>query len=191
MQFDASLWRDRSWRKFCAGLGKSRTKNRETAWYLDQLAIDGISKTIPWCEKHGLSVNFTRRTDGAYYGDKKLIEITCNARPLRQLIYLLHECGHHLIDVCSPYDQRFAAGYAYAEHPADASLVPKLTLANRVSTLEEEFEAWRRGWKLVKKLSIDLKREHFEQVRISCLSSYILWANTPNDRQKPSSRNHS
>ena len=85
-------------------------------------------------------------------------------------MYLLHECGHHLIGM-KEHHERFGQGYPLGNDPAVAK-----TKAHKVACLEEEFEAWHRGWKLARRLGLAITRSDFDELRIECLKSYIDWA---------------
>ena len=45
----------------------------------------------------------------------------------------------------------------------------------RISLIEEEFEAWKRGKRLAKRLGIQLDEARFEKHKAQCLMSYIHW----------------
>jgi endonuclease I len=45
----------------------------------------------------------------------------------------------------------------------------------RISLIEEEFEAWKRGKRLAKRLGIQLDEARFEKHKAQCLMSYINW----------------
>ena len=89
------------------------------------------------------------------------------------MIVLLHECGHHLIGVNDDHD-RFGMGYPQSD--------PEITKTfhHRVSCLEEEMEAWHRGWKLAKRLNLTVDRDVFDAMRLKCIRSYIKWTVKPN-----------
>ncbi|HAN16499.1 MAG TPA: hypothetical protein DCP73_13260 [Chloroflexi bacterium] len=83
-------------------------------------------------------------------------------------MYMLHECGHHLIGM-KEHHQRFGMGYPQTD-PAVTR-----TFLHRVSCLEEELEAWHRGWKLSQRIGMSLNRDNFDRVRLECIRSYIKW----------------
>lgn len=137
---------------------------------VDVLAIQDIEKLVAWCAERCITVTFAKKEDGLYEPETKEITISCRAHPTKQAIYLMHECGHHLIGM-KEHHERFGMGYPKVHDPN----VVKTNL-HRIACLEEEFEAWHRGWKLGRRLALNVKREDFDVVRIDCLKSYMKWA---------------
>ena len=60
----------------------------------------------------------------------------------------------------------------------------KRTFHHRMSCLEEEIEAWHRGWKLAVRLGLSVTREEFDVVRLDCLKSYVRWTLQPETMEK-------
>ena len=63
----------------------------------------------------------------------------------------------------------------------------KRSLRHRVEVVDEEFEAWRRGWRLGVKIGIlcpDNRRE-YERTRSIMLRSYMAWALQPMSIDEP------
>jgi hypothetical protein len=170
--FDGKLWRDRSWARLRRATGDGRpTRSSEKKWAVDAYAIDDIERVVGWCDSRGIEVLFGRRSGGVYDEAAKKIIISAHAPPRKQLVYLLHECGHHLVSAAGVEDDRFKMGYSSAVGAGDRTFVHKLAV------LEEEFEAWHRGWRLAKRLELTLSREEFDTTRLECLKSYIRWTN--------------
>lgn len=168
--FDANLWRARCWARFERAVrqgGSQATFERQ--WFLEVQAIDDMANLIEWCAARGIDVLFGKKQNGTYDWACKRIIIACHARPQRQLAYLLHECGHHLIGM-KEHHERFGMGYPQTD--------PELrrTFLHKVSCLEEELEAWHRGWKLSRRLKLSLDRATFDAVRLECIKSYIKWS---------------
>lgn len=103
-------------------------------------------------------------------GEKHTIRVSSRASPRRQLAYVLHEVGHYLV-AASPGAERYASGYPGADHPSLSR-----TLLHRFTVLEEEFEAWHRGWKLAEGLSLSLPRDVYDAIRVECLKTHVAWA---------------
>jgi len=135
------------------------------------MCIDKLATVVDWCNFKGLRVVFGKVCGGTYITGEKVIKLAGRASPEKQLYMLLHECGHHLIGFDGE-DERFGMGYPYAEDPN-----VNATFHHRIACLEEEIEAWHRGWKLAKRLHLQLERQTFDKVRLECLRSYIKWAN--------------
>ena len=128
----------------------------ETNWALEVLAIRDLYLLVDWCSGHKLKVSFAKKSNGEYRSCDKQIIVSTHLSPRKQVVVLLHECGHHLIDGQDIQD-RFALGYS--------QINPEIikTFSHRLACLEEEFEAWHRGWKLAKRLSLTVDRDYFDE----------------------------
>lgn len=170
-EFNKQLWRDRALARFKRSCRKSSKLKADESWARDVRHIDAISEVVAWCASKGIKVQFGKKAGGLYDSLSKTITMTSHAGPEKQLYMLLHECGHHLIGFKAD-DERFGMGYPKVEDPHFNT-----TFHHRVACLEEEIEAWHRGWKLARRLQLKLDRLAFDKVRLECLKSYIKWAN--------------
>jgi len=173
MEFNSELWKERAWARYTRAVQSGRAqKIDETNWALDVLAINDLELLVNWCKNHKLKVVFAKKSNGTYYHDDKQITICSNLSPRSQVIVLLHECGHHLIEV-QELHERFVLGYSQTD--------PEITktFEHRIACLEEEFEAWHRGWKLARRLCLCVDRESFDKYRVKCLRTYIKWSLKP------------
>ena len=103
--------------------------------------------------------------------DVKIIEIYSLNGIESRLFALLHECGHALIRRdWTKFKTEFCA---HAEHDGDGR---KETKSLKISTLEEEFEAWKRGWKLAKRLNLQLDKDAYTKHKNKYIMTYIEWA---------------
>ena len=103
--------------------------------------------------------------------DSKVIEIYSLNGVESRLFALLHECGHALI---RKNWTKFKTQYpAHAEHDGDGR---KETKRFKISTLEEEFEAWKRGWKLAKRLNLKLDKDAYTKHKNKYIMTYVKWA---------------
>jgi len=103
--------------------------------------------------------------------DAKIIEIYSLNGVESRLFALLHECGHALIRRdWTKFKTEFCA---HAEHDGDKR---KETNSFKISTLEEEFEAWKRGWKLAKRLNLQLDKDAYTKHKDKYIMTYIKWA---------------
>jgi len=175
-EFDANLWRARSWARFERAIQQGGEQQPlEKQWFEEVQCITDIGLLVDWCASRGLAVLFGKKQNGTYDSVGKRIVIACHARPKRQLAYLLHECGHHLIGM-KEHHQRFGMGYPQTDPEV------RRTFLHRVSCLEEELEAWHRGWKLSRRLNLSLDRATFDTIRLECIKSYIKWTLQRNTR---------
>lgn len=136
----------------------------------DHAAARNLAKLVDWCGKRGLEVLFTRHENGTYDEIDKIILIAANALPEKQVFYLIHECGHHLIHQHPGNPNRFELGY----DQTDPEILRRFD--HRLACLEEEIEAWQRGRNLARKLRLKLDEEALNQLRVHCLHSYTKWA---------------
>jgi len=179
-EFDPALWesraygrRDRALDKGCSQSAAEHELKRNLA------AVDDLSSIIGWASKKGIKVFFTRKESGMYQSHLKMVTISATYCPVNQCVILLHELGHHLVDSKSNVDERFKLGYPRQWIPSAHHEFP-----HRLACLEEEMEAWHRGWKLAKKLKLHVTREEFDEMRVKCLKSYIDWSINPGPRPK-------
>lgn len=174
IEFNLDLWKERAWARLKRAARKSKSKAKrdvaETQWYRDVVFSGKIHVIVNWCNSKGIKVLFGKKVGGTYDTLSKTICITGRAHPEKQLYYLLHECGHHLIGF-TEHDERFGLGYPQTENPEVNTTFP-----HRLACLEEEIEAWHRGWKLSKRLKLKLNRKEFDAIRIECIRSYVKWA---------------
>lgn len=178
-EFDREKWRMIAWERLRrSSKKKSKSKKVDTSWLIDLIAIDNITKIVEWCKDHGLKVEFSSKCTGIYCPNSRTIKIPSKLHFEKQVHYLLHECGHHLIDSDEHHD-RFGMGYPKFNDP-----IIKKTFLHRVSCLEEEMEAWNRGWRLSNRLDLNVNREEFDKVRLNCIRTYIKWALSPGPSEK-------
>jgi hypothetical protein len=172
--FDPNVWRDRAWSRLTRIASDPTTtvevlSATEASWAQDVVAVSDLEALVAWCSRRRLKVFFVKKPGGTYSSSDKTIEISSRLRPLNQLIVLLHECGHHLV----PWNDRFDMGYPQIDEAVTR------TFHHRVTCLEEEMEAWHRGWRLAVRLSLRLDRRQFDDVRLKCLRTYVKWVIKP------------
>lgn len=170
--FDSKLWRERSWARLRRATGRGRPSKRvEGLWAADQYAISDMETVVGWCVARGVTVCFGKRSGGVYDESLRRIVLSAHAPARKQLVYLLHECGHHLVSSSGGEDDRFKMGYSAPSPDVEHTFVHKLAV------LEEEIEAWQRGWRLARRLALSLTRAEFDSIRLECLKSYVQWTN--------------
>lgn len=103
--------------------------------------------------------------------------ITVNTRQgiEKQLYSLLHECGHILV---RKNNKSFAQDYPN-QHKAEAYPSQRRyekSKQYKTDVIMEEVEAWRRGYKLAKRLNININKKNYDNLARECLYSYIKWA---------------
>ncbi len=94
----------------------------------------------------------------------------------KRLYVLMHEVGHVLIRWnWDKFEKEFSS---HAGHYMDGRRSRSRDF--KVSTLEEEFEAWKRGKRVAKRLGVVIDDEKFSKFKSSCLMSYINWVSEYN-----------
>jgi hypothetical protein len=122
-----------------------------------------INSLVIWANQRGYHVDIVKKGDNSICRISKIIEINASSHPEKQLIRLAHECGHALI---------FDNGSNFNFENAN----PEGSTKNKVYTVMEEIEAWKRGRELLKRLKIPINEEAWEKDMVSALKKYINWA---------------
>lgn len=168
ISFDKSLWWNRAWERHRRAVAKDNVDVAVATekWTKDALSIQYLEKLVEWCSKKGIAVVFAKKEAAVYDQNTKTVTVSGRLSPEKQIYVLLHECGHFLVGD----NPRFGKGYPQA-------FDPKLNASfeHRLACLEEEIEAWNRGWKLAKRLGLRLDHAAFEKTRAICLKSYVNW----------------
>lgn len=168
--FDAELWRARAWSRYQNTLATGTDRSEATSrWNRDAVHIDALAVLVDWCAQRGIEVVFCKRGGGIYYPENKRIKINGRLQPEKQVFFLLHEIGHHLIGDKEKHE-RFGMGYSQDDPDV------KRTFYHRVDIVDEEFEAWWRGFKLARRLHLRINKERFDRTRAEMLKSYFKWA---------------
>lgn len=169
--FDQATWQDRAKRRFeRASNGSTKVRDKaKDQFERDTKAIYTLQTLVNWCKEHSIIVEFKRIGDGMFDPDKNTIFIGGRAMPETQVGWLLHECGHWLVDN-SP-SRRVRCGVQNEVQPDD-----ERNLITRVDIVNEEFDAWRRGGNLAKRLKLKINKERFERQKASALVTYMRWA---------------
>lgn len=172
-EFDLEVWKNRAWNRYCRlHCALPDNKAYEVFWALEVLAISDLTCLVTWCVEKKLKVSFSKKPNGTYNSQSKEIIVSSRLATRNQVVVLLHECGHHLIGDDDDHD-KFGMGY-----PQSNPAVTK-TFHHRIACLEEELEAWYRGWKLGKRLGLSIDRDHFDTMRLKCIRSYVKWTLKP------------
>lgn len=172
--FDRDKLRKQAWNRFQRQVKKETVRapkrGAEAQWFRDMIYIEKVATVVDWCVTKGMTVVMAKKPNGAYEPDSKQVSLSGRASPEKMLHYILHECGHHLIGM-EEHHERFGKGYPRGGEPRITN-----TFEHRLACLEEEMEAWHRGWKLAKRLNLEADREEFDRTRTDCLRSYVAWA---------------
>jgi hypothetical protein len=132
------------------------------------LALAGMVKLASWLEKRKIPLVIKKMTGGEYNDVDRVVSLSGRISREKQLIFLIHECGHVLVGK-PKRDERFGM--------AEIKIGERCTFRHKLDVIEEEFEAWHRGKKLARRLNIEYDKVLLEQEKQSALVSYIKWAN--------------
>jgi IrrE N-terminal-like domain len=168
--FDRDLWWGRAWDRHRRALLRDGANPFliTQRWAREALSVADLQSVVNWCEARGINVQFAKKVAAVFDQNTRTITVSSRLSPDRQLHVLLHECGHVLVGD----NPRFAAGY-----PTIPEKGEKLNFSNRLACLEEEIEAWNRGWNLARRLGLRVDPLGFEKTRTECLRTYVKWAN--------------
>jgi hypothetical protein len=139
-----------------------------------------IDRLVKYSEKKGFAVEFSSAQGfvSQVELDTKTISLSTN-RSLETVFYVfLHELGHTI---------QFANRKKYAERFGTVFVgFNQKSLTSRVVQLEEEYDAWQRGYDLAKRLKLKINKRKFEMHKARCILSYAehLVLNHYNDKQK-------
>ncbi len=136
------------------------------------LLYAGYYKVIAWAENIGYQIVEGAEEQDACWSDVKQITIYSSQGIEKRLYSLLHECGHALIRANW---RKFESEYpAHATAEVDARRMKSDKY--KISLVEEEVEAWKRGRRLAKRLGVYIDDEKFNKLKTKCLMSYFSWA---------------
>jgi len=134
-------------------------------------AIQNLKKVFSWLNNKGYEVIFHNDSDSVIFSDRKIF-IDKRSNLENQLYSILHECGHILQHQNKSI---FNKSFKY-QHVAENDKRKARSYAYRLSVLEEEIDAWKRGKKLAKRLNIKLDEIKFEKYKAKYTMTYVNWA---------------
>ena len=140
----------------------------EAAGFEDAMYMGTDRDSMPWISGGGCLIS----RDFLRYG----LLFSRRGQGVENRLYsLLHECGHALIRSNAKNFE-----YSYPAH-ATAELDGRKRRSDKykVSLIEEEVEAWKRGYRLAKRLGVFIDENNFNKLKTKCLISYFNWAVEP------------
>jgi hypothetical protein len=130
-------------------------------------AIAGMERIALWLEKKKITLKVKKMEFAIYFADIRQIHLSGGLSRERQLIFLIHECGHVLVGR-PKRNERFGM--------TEILKGERCTFRHRLDVLEEEFEAWHRGKKMAKRLKVVYDSTQWDQEKQWALVSYLKWA---------------
>lgn len=129
-------------------------------------------KVFEWAEEKNYQIVEGPDEEDACWSDVKQITIYSGQGIEKRLYSLLHECGHALIRSDAKNFEHSYPAHATAELDGRKRRSDKY----KVSLIEEEVEAWKRGYRLANRLGLFIDEENFNKLKTKCLISYFIWA---------------
>ena len=124
-----------------------------------------LKKIKNWIENNGYKL----KMGNVDQVDYNKFEITINPRQTKtNLIFsALHECGHIIVSDKKSYNKNYKIlnkGYLDGRHTKG--------LLYKYKQLREEIQAWEKGFKLSKKLGININKEDYDKYASVCFNTY-------------------
>jgi len=130
-----------------------------------------IATLEQWLKGMGVVVRYHPHVDkgNPYDPNTKVISLVETADEERRLFSLIHEAGHAVL-----FKDLELHKEAYpAKYHEDPQIQAWLT-----DMLQEEYDAWTEGYKLVEDLDLDIDVARFEEHADKCLNQYRAFAHT-------------
>lgn len=127
-----------------------------------------IEKLCLWAkEKEGCVVSFKDSEEDQVDVDTFEITISKKHSPEVAFYFLLHELGHVVL-IRDKKQYKHAYGIIFDNFSTNS-------LTTKVTTLQEELDAWREGLKIAKSLKLKINRRKFEITKTQAFNSYLAW----------------
>ncbi|MBM88252.1 MAG: hypothetical protein CMQ41_07710 [Gammaproteobacteria bacterium] len=128
-----------------------------------------FSTLSAWVEKKGYRVIVKNAVADCIVFQDKVIYINMNYTPENKFYTLLHECGHLLLEN--------GKKVFLDEHPIYPSDILdgriERSKAYKVCLLSEETNAWRKGWRLARRLELYVNKEKYHKSMVDSVWSYV------------------
>jgi hypothetical protein len=133
-----------------------------------------MDKMRQWLGKRGFRLEMSMNADDCVDFASRTVKINAKSPYQVKLSTLIHECGHvriFLSRVRRP-DRRIC-GSTLAEQCLLVGRREPRARSSRISTLQEEMDAWENGESLAKSLSVRYNRSVLEKDRVKALMTYV------------------
>jgi len=131
---------------------------------------DYINLIAAWAKTRGYSVFGKWDEDAFYDKDKEIVYSLRTKEKKHQMYSLLHECGHALAFDSKSYKDNFPN---LAAIRFKTSRVSKRRNVVKCETIAEEWDAWHRGFKLARRLGIEVNKEHYFDYASRNVMTYV------------------
>ena len=131
---------------------------------------DYINLIAAWAKTRGYSVFGKWDEDAFYDKDKEIVYSLRTKEKKHQMYSLLHECGHALAFDSKGYKDNFPN---LAAIRFKTSRVSKRRNVVKCETIAEEWDAWKRGFKLARRLGIEVNKEDYFDYASRNVMTYV------------------
>lgn len=135
-----------------------------------ECALDCISRLKDWLEKRGYKLYFSHDAFDEIDFEEKTIHLTTRTTFEKRLYSLLHECGH-LIEWDNGSNKYFKK-YPLAKAMLDDGR-KEYSLEGMVQTIEEEINAWKKGFYLAQSLGFPVEHSKYNRYAAQNSITYI------------------
>jgi len=129
-----------------------------------------LDKLNKWANRRGFEICRGFGIDGYFHEDKHIVYNTKVQKKENQVYSLLHECGHALAFHSKGYENNFPNLAALRFKDAK---VNKRRNAFKCEVIAEEWDAWSRGFKLAKRLGIEIDKDKYYNYASRWVMTYI------------------
>lgn len=134
--------------------------------FCQPLLAKKFRKIKKWSNKKKYTIKFGRVDQCDY--DLKEIVVNRNQKDINIIYSALHECGHVILGSKKSYHKKFKS-------VVKADIDGRHSRSNiyRYKKLKEEIDAWERGYKLSKKLKLDINKDEYDVYASKYVNTYI------------------
>ena len=142
----------------------------------DWIASDLVS-IHEWCLKNSIDVEMKPGRIGVTlfnFGRPRIV-LGRRLNKITLVCVFLHECGHVLIDKTRLRNKGDTIFNTLAARPhPDRNGLRRIRF--KIDTIDEELEAWKRGWKLAKRLNLGISKAAYDRAQSLMINRYVHWA---------------
>lgn len=129
-----------------------------------------FKKIKRWVENKGFDLVVSNDGDYVSFVDKVVV-VNKRSSKENMIFSLLHECGH----ICQRQKMRNYFNDFKHQLLGNDDRRKSRSYSYRVSVLEEEFDAWKRGRRLAKRLKINIDEDNYQRYKSRCIVTYAEW----------------
>ena len=131
---------------------------------------DSTNLITAWAKLRGYKVFGKWEEDAFYDKDKEIVYSLRTKEKKNQMYSLLHECGHALAYESEGYKNNFPN---LATIRFKTGKVSRRRNVVKCETIAEEWDAWKRGFNLSRRLDININREDYFDYASRYVMTYV------------------